>query len=190
MSLGKGARYRQEALDLGVLIFMSEKRFYDAVVDSNEAAIARIGGLLKSDKFPHGGATEQTYSVWHGSIKTFCNLPSDALIVHWEADKDHLHWGVTAGEFLLAREEEDEFGQQCYIFYRPLDGGWRKSSIDDIPLSNLHPKARDISINMATLNRVRTDHGYLRNLILDRDTGEWESRQDWQAKAREKRSTR
>ncbi len=185
MSLGKTASYRKEALDKGVLVFGSEKAFHQAVISGDEAAIARTGALVKADLYPRGGAKEKAYSVWRGSIVTFRTLPSKTLIVHWEADADFLHWGITIDDFFLAREETSTWGQPGLVFHRPLAGGWRKTSVSGMPLSNLHPKARDVAVNMATLNRVQTDAGYLRALILGSDTSEWESRPDWQLKARE-----
>jgi hypothetical protein len=185
MSLGKTASYRKEAMDKGVLVFGSEKAFHEAVLSSDEAAIARAGALVKSDRYVRGGAKENAYGVWRGSIVTFRTLPRDALIVHWEADADFLHWGITTGDFSLAREETGNWGQPGLVFHRPLLGGWRKISVNGMPLSNLHPKARDVAVNMATLNRVQTHPDYLRTLILGGDTTPWESRPDWQEKARE-----
>lgn len=184
MSLGKTAVYRKEAVEKGVLVFGSEKAFYEAVISGNETAIASAGARVKSDNYPRGGANEHAYGIWRGSIVTFQSLPRNALIVHWEANADLMHWGLTTGEYTLAREDVSDRGQPDLVFHRPLAGGWRGSSIGGIPLSNLHPKARDIAVNMATLNRVQTDADYLRSLILDLDTTEWEMRPDWEAKAK------
>ena len=184
MSLGKNARYRAEALEKGVLVFGSEKAFHQAVLSGDEAEIARTGRLIKSDQYPSAGAPENAYSVWRGSIVTFRSLPKNTLIVHWEGDTDYLHWGLTEGTFSLAREEIDEKGQPALVFHRPLAGGWRKSSVGGMPLSNLHPKARDLAVNQATLNRVQTDPDYFRSLILDEDTSAWEARPEWQKKAK------
>lgn len=184
MSLGKTASYRKEAMEQGVLVFGSEKAFHEAVISGDEAAIARAGALVKSDRYLRGGASENAYSVWRGSIVTFLTLPKNSLIVHWESDADFLHWGITAGDFFLAREETGSWGQPGLVFHRPLAGGWRKLSINGMPLSNLHPKARDVAVNMATLNRVQTDPDYLRTLIVGGDTTSWEQRPDWQQKAR------
>jgi hypothetical protein len=184
MSLGKNALYREEAILKNVLVFGSEKKFYDAVVSGVDAEIARTGQLIKADQYPSAGAPVRAYSIWRSSIETFRSLPKSTLIVHWETDADYLYWGLTKDTFTLVREESDEYDQPNLVFYRPLAGGWRKSSIDGIPLSNLHPKARDLAINMATLNHVQTDSDYLRNLILDLDTSTWETRPDWQTKAK------
>ncbi len=56
----------------------------------------------------------------------------------------------------------------------PLNGGWRQTSVGGVPLSNLRPKARDLSVNQATLNVVQTDPGYFKALITDSDTSAWE----------------
>jgi hypothetical protein len=184
MSLGKNARYRAEALEKGVLVFGSEKAFHQAVLSGNEAEIARTGRLIKSDQYPSAGAPENAYSVWRGSILTFRSLPKNTLIVHWEGDTDYLHWGLTEDAFTLAREEIDERKQPTLVFHRSLANGWRKSSVGGMPLSNLHPKARDLAVNQATLNRVQTDPDYFRSLILDKDTSAWEARPEWQKKAK------
>ncbi len=185
MSLGKDARYRTEALKNDVLIFGSEKAFHEAVISGDETEIARTGRLIKTDKYPSAGAPESAYSIWRRSIETFRSLSMHTLIVHWEADTGYLYWGLTEGTFTLNREEKNLEGQPSLVFYRPLVGGWRKSSIKNMPLSDLHPKARDVAVNMATLNRVQTDAEYLRSLILDLDTSTWEMLPEWQQKAKE-----
>ena len=184
MSLGKNAAYRAEALKNDVLVFGSEKVFHDAVVSGDETRIARAGRLVRTDKYSSGGAPPNAYSVWRATIETFLSLPSRLLILHWEADQNYLYWGLTDGDPILDREETGYWGQQSFVFHRPLVGGWRKTSIGGMPLSNLHPKARDLAINMATLNLIQTDPEYLRSLILDLDTSEWELRPDWQTKAK------
>lgn len=184
MSLGKTAIYRKEAVEKGVLVFGSEKVFYEAVISGDEAAIASAGARVKSDNYPRGGANEHAYGIWRGSIVTFQALPQNALIVHWEADADLMHWGLTTGDYSFAREGVSDWGQPDLVFHRPLAGGWRGSSIGGIRLSNLHPKARDVAVNMATINRVQTNADYLRSLILDADTSAWELQPDWQAKAK------
>jgi hypothetical protein len=183
MSLGKSSQYRAEAISKGVLVFGSEKKFYDAVVSGDEEKIKTTGQLINAEKYRSAGAPASAYSIWRRSIETFRSLPKNSLIVNWEADSDHLHWGLTEDNFVIAYEEIGEFGQATYVFNRGLIGGWRKSSVGGIPLSNLHPKARDLAVNMATLNRINTDSEYLRNLLLDLDTSYWETRSDWKTKA-------
>ncbi len=61
--------------------------------------------------------------------------------------------------------------------------GWVEDSVGGVPISNLHPKARDLSINRATLNEVVTNTDYFRALILDDDTAVWERDPEWAAKA-------
>lgn len=184
MSLGKNARFRAEATAQNVLVFGSEKKFYEAVVTGDENEIARRGQLIKVEAYPSAGATANAYSVWRGSIDAYRFLPENALIVHWETDADHLYWGLTSSTSVTAREEIDDYGQAALVFHRALVDGWHKTSIEGIPLSNLHPKARDLAINRATLNRIQTDAEYFRNLILDKDTSSWEQRSDWQKKAK------
>lgn len=184
MSLGKSARYRQEALDQGVLVFQSEAAFHAAVLSGNEAEIRRTGRRVRTDNHPQGNGPDNAISIWRRSIETFRSLPRHTLVLHWESDFDHLHWGLTDGDFSQAREEVGDWGQPGLVFHRPLVGGWRRTSIGGAPLSNLHPKARDLAINMATLNRVQTDADYFRALILDADTAEWEAQPDWVVKAR------
>ena len=186
MSLGKSARYRKEALDRGVLVFQSEAAFHQAVLTGDDAQIRRTGRLIKSDVHPRADAPDSAISVWRRTIETFRSLPRHTLVLHWEGDFDHLHWGLTGDRFSLERDEMDEWGQPGLVFHRPLAGGWRKASIGGVPLSNMHPRARDLAINMATLNRVQTDPGYFRALIGDADTSEWEARADWVEKARSK----
>lgn len=53
-----------------------------------------------------------------------------------------------------------------------------------MPLSNVHPAARSLAINQATINRIRTDGDYFRGLILDTDTSDWEDRPAWIDQAR------
>lgn len=185
MSLGKNTEYRREAIDGNVLVFGSEKKFYEAVVKGEENEIVRRGGLIKTDDYPSGGATAKTYSIWRGSVDAFELLPENALIVNWEAATNHLYWGLTTSTPKLKREEIDGYGQTALVFHRPLIDGWHKSSIHGVPLSNLHPKARGFAINPATLNRIQNHSEYFRSLILDRDTFAWEQLPDWQAKAKD-----
>jgi hypothetical protein len=184
MSLGKTAKFRKEALEKDVLVFASEKVFHEAVLSGDETEIARTGRLIKTEHYPSAGAPENAHSVWRRSIESFRSLPKHTLIVHWEADTDHLHWGLTEDTFTFDREELGVEGQLGLVFHRPLAGGWRKSSIGGMPLSHLHPKARDLAVNMATLNRVQTDPDYFRNLISDLNTSTWEARPDWREKAK------
>jgi hypothetical protein len=184
MALGKSARYREEALREGVLVFQSERDLYHAVVAGDDAAVARAGRRVRTENHPEGNAPDAAVAIWRRSIETFRTLPPRALVVHWEGDLDHLHWGVTEEGFALVRDEVNEFGQPGLVFHRRLDGGWRRILIGGVPLSNMHPKARDVAVNMATLNWVQTDHAYLRALIADDDTAEWEARPEWAAKAR------
>lgn len=97
---------------------------------------------------------------------------------------DRLQWGLTGDNYELVRTEDNEFGQTGYIFHRPLIGGWQSNSIGGVPLSNMHPEARSLAINQATINLVRTDTDYFRALILDQPTGDWEGRQSWLEEAR------
>ncbi len=140
MSLGKTAIYRKEAVEKGVLVFGSEKAVYGAVISGDEAAIASAGGRVRSDNYPRGGANEHAYGTWRDSIVTFQALPRNALIVHWEADADLMHWGLTMGDCTLAREDVSDWGQPDLVFHRPLAGGWRGSSIGGVRLSS--PAAR------------------------------------------------
>lgn len=184
MSLGKSARYREEALEVGALIFQSEVGFYDAVVSGDEKRIEAAAALVKSADYPNANPPRAAWSVWRRSIDTFRALPEWTIVLHWEGDTDHLHWGVVSEEpFEQIREERNEFGQVGYIFRRRLVDGWRRRSVNDIPVSNLHPKARDLSVNMATLNRVQTDADYFRAIMLDEPTFEWEQRDAWRKKA-------
>lgn len=183
MSLGKKALYRAEAIKCGALVFISEKRFYEAVVSGDEANITKYGRLIKTDQYPLGGAPENAHSVWRGGITTFRTLPRNSLVLHWEAGTDHLYWGLTEEIFSLDREEVTHGSQIELVFHRPLAGGWHDSSIGGIPLSNLHPKARDLAVNQATINRVQTDADYFRYLILDGDVSAWEKRNEWKKRA-------
>jgi len=184
MSLGKSARYREEALREGVLLFVSGKSFYNAVATGDDAEIARVGRRIRTENHPEGNAPDAAVAIWRRSIETFRTLAPRSILVHWESDLGHLYWGVSMETFTRVREEMNEFGQPCFVFYRGLVDGWRRTSIGGVPLSNMHPKARDVSVNIATLNRVQKDHDYLRALIADEDTAQWEMRQEWAAKAR------
>lgn len=184
MSLGRSARYQDEALKKGTLVFESEAEFDKAVISGDTAEIYRIGRNLKNASYPQAGAPDNAILVWRQTIETFRELPRNTLILHWEAKLDHLHWGLTGTEFHIDRKEVGAFGHLYIVYCRPLVGGWQKSSIGGVPLSNIHPKARDLSINMATLNRVKTDPDYFRALIMDRDTSEWEERPEWASEAK------
>lgn len=65
----------------------------------------------------------------------------------------------------------------------PLIDKWQQTSIGGVPLSNLHPKARHLSVNPATLNIVQTDPDYFKALITDGDTTSWESSEKWKKAA-------
>lgn len=184
MSLGKSAAYRAEAFDRGVLVFQCEKAFHEAVVSGDESTMRRTGRRVRTDKYPDGGAEDQAIASWRQSVLAVQSLPSGSLVVHWEADRGHLHWGLTKDGFHFAREELSDWGQLGLIFHGQLTGGWKNASISGAPLSNLHPRARVLAVNLATLHRVQTDAGYFRALILDSDTSPWEERPDWVEKAR------
>lgn len=185
MSLGKGARYRREALDSGSLIFQSEKRLFDAVMNEGVAEIRAAGRLIRNSTYPRGEAKAGAVDVWARSIRTFTTLPERTLVIHWEGTLDRLQWGLTGDGYAIMRTEENEFGQTGYIFRRPLIGGWRSESIGGVPLSNIHPAARSLAINQATINLVRTDTDYFRALILDASTSDWEDRPSWREIARQ-----
>jgi hypothetical protein len=186
MSLGKNAAYRQEALRVDALVFQSEIGLYDAVVAGDRARIAAAAVVVKAEKYPKANAPENAWSVWCKSIETFRALPARTLVLHWEADQDHLHWGIVSDRpFVKARQEPSEYGQAGYVFHRPLVDGWRRTSVNGVPISNLHPKARHFAINMATLNRVQTHQDYFRAVLLDEDTSQWSELPEWRAKARQ-----
>lgn len=184
MSLGKSARYRAEALENAVLVFQSEITFYDAVIRGDDEAIAAAGKAIRHENYPGGGAPPNAYGIWRRSIETFRGLPPRSIILHWEADLDHLHWAISGPEFSVIRSEKSDFGQLGYIFHRTLEHGWKRTSVGGVPLSNIHPSARNLAINQATLNRVQTDGDYFRALILDQGTDLWEARPSWREEAR------
>ena len=179
MSLGKNARFRAEAIEKRSLIFSSELLFYRAVQDKDESEVERYGALVKSEQYPKAGAGVAAIRVWEGSIHTFESLPDPSLVIHWEADEDHLHWGISSSEIVSLRMEKNEYNQNVIVLGRPLIHGWQKTSLGGVPLSNIHPNARNLSINQATINRVVTDPDFFRAIILDRPTGYWESLPKW-----------
>lgn len=183
MSLGKAARYREEALQERALVFQSEASFHDAVLSGDADAIHRAGKEVKAVQYPRGNGPDRAIGIWKQSIETFRALPRHSLVLHWEADSDHLHWAISEADFHMERSETNDFGQPGFVFHRRLLNGWQRASLGGVPLSNIHPKARALAINMATLNRVQTHTGYFRALLLDENTGSWEGRADWQLKA-------
>lgn len=183
MSLGKGARYRKEAIENDVLIFQSEQNFYRAVRSGDSDQVALAGRALRSEQHPKGNAPPGAWGVWQRSIEVFEALPTGTLILHWEAAHGHLFWGVTDGAPALVREEVNDYGQPSFVWHRPLIDGWRRESVNGVRLSDLHPKARDLAINMATLNEVQTDADFFRALLLDQDISAWTELPDWRRKA-------
>ena len=183
MSLGKDGNLEDEALRDGALKFQSEKRFYDAVKIGNSASIIQAGKRIINDTYTSGAAPDVAIGIWRKTIETFETLPAKTLILHWETDKDRLRWGLTSGEPVSRRDQPNDWGQPAIVFRRPMIDGWRGDSVGGVPLSNLHPKARDLSINRATLNEVVTNTDYFRALILDEDTATWERDPEWAAKA-------
>ncbi|WP_319545929.1 hypothetical protein [Ruegeria conchae] len=184
MSLGKSAAYEEEALERGALLFQTEAQLYDAVVAGDQAQIATAGALVKSENYPDAGAPPNAWGVWAANIRTFLDLEADSLILHWEAKRDQLYWGVIDQypiEYL--RDEESMQGQAGYFFERKLKDGWQSTSIHDVPLSNIHPKARNLAINMATINLVQTDADFFRAVLADEPIDEWTDRQDWKEAA-------
>lgn len=179
MSLGKSGTHEEEALAGGTLIFDSEAAFYKATVGGNESDIRRSGRRLVNSTYPKGGAPDAAIGIWRNTIQRFLALPSGCLVMHWETKLGHLYWGITTGEPWLAREEKNDWGQDAMIFKRPLEGGWHKSTIGGVSLTNVHPKARALAINPATLDEVKTDTDFFRQLITDGDTSPWTSKQDW-----------
>jgi hypothetical protein len=183
MSLGKGARYRKEAIENDVLIFQSEQSFYRAVRSGDPDQIAQAGRSLRSEQHPKGNAPPGAWGVWQRSIQVFEGLPTGTLILHWEAGHGHLFWGVTEGTPLLIREEVNDYGQPSFVWHRPLIDGWQRESVNGVRLSDLHPKARDLAINMATLNEVQTHADFFRALLVDDDVSAWTGLPEWQRKA-------
>lgn len=184
ISFGKSAAHRTEAFDRGVLVFQCEKTFHEAVLSGDEVTIRRTGRHVKTEKYLDGAAEDQAIANWRQSVLTVQSLPSGSLVVHWEADRGHLHWGLTGSEFHLAREELSDRGQPGLVFHGPLTGAWRNTSASGAPLSNLHPRARVLPVNLANLHRIQTDADYFRALISEGDTSLWERRPDWVEKAR------
>lgn len=184
ISLGRAASDRAEAMEKNVLVFRSEKNFYEAIRSDDEAEITRTAQLLKSTKYPAGNPPVSAYRSWRGANKAFQSLRAGTLVLNWGANDNLLYWGLTAGAPELVREDINHWGEQSVVFHRSLVDGWRKTSISGVLFNNLHPVARDLAINRATLSFVQTDPEYFRSLILDRDTSEWVSRPEWQAKAK------
>lgn len=185
MSLGKSAIYEKEAVERGALIFQSEKQFHDAVISKDSLAIARAGALVKAERYPNGKAPQNAWGVWKKNIETFMELPTNSIVLHWESRRDRLYWGVVApSKVTLLREEDTIEGQEGYVFERKLLSGWQFTTMDGVQLSNIHPKARNLAINMATINYVQTDADFFRALILDESTDIWTSRPDWQNEAK------
>jgi hypothetical protein len=181
MSLGKSAAYEAEALERGALLFQSEARLYDAVISGDEMAVERAGVKVKSENYPSANAPRNAWIVWANNIRTFLNLPSGSLVLHWEAHRDRLHWGVVADDPPeYVRDQSSDTDQRGYLFERKLRGGWRENSINEVPVSNIHPKARNLAINMATINLVQTDPDFFRALLLDQSQEEWTTRPDWE----------
>lgn len=184
ISLGRNATLREEALKHGALVFASEKTLFEAVMAGDETAIARAGRNVRDAKYPRAGVPEHAYMVWRRNIETFCSLPDDTLVVHWDAKKDRLFWGISGDAYERAREEPNDYGQTMYILHRGLVGGWRSTSLAGDALTDIHPRARDYAVNRATINRVIGEAGYFRALIRDEDTTSWEQQADWREKAK------
>ena len=174
MSLGKDGNLEEEALRDGALMFQSERRFYDAVKSGDSAAILQTGRLIVNDSYKKGDAPDNAIGIWRRTIETFETLPAKTLVLHWETDKDRLRWGLTSDEPITRRDQPNDWQQPAIVFKRPMIDGWQGESVGGVQLSDLHPKARDLSINRATLNEVVTNTDYFRALILDEDTSSWE----------------
>lgn len=185
MSLGQSAVFEAESIDRGALVMGSEARFHDAVMSGDPAAIAHAGALIKSDTYPKAGAPENAWRIWAGNIRTFLALQPDTVVIHWSASEKQLYWGIVGDAVpVKLREETDSRGQRTYIFTCSLREGWRTTSINDVSINALHPKARDLAINQATINLVRTDTDFFRALLVDAPTDAWTSRPEWAAAAR------
>jgi hypothetical protein len=182
MSLGQAAVYEAESLERGVLILGADVPFYDAVISGDGAAIARTGTRIKSESYPNAGAPENAWRIWAGNIYTFRELATDTVVIHWSSAKGQLYWGIVGdGPMIELRQETDNRGQRAYIFIRALREGWRKTSVNDLIISGLHPKARALAINQATISRVQTDTDMFRALLLDEPIDAWAARPDWKA---------
>jgi len=186
ISLGRSATLRAEALRDSALVFASEKFLYAAVMSGDDAKIARAGKAVRVPEYPSGNAPDKTISKWRGSIETFRSLPVGTLVLHWDSAQDRLLWGISGATYVANREEPNQFGQSAFIFHRKLLHGWDSNSLGGIRLSSIHPKAREIAINMATISRVKSNPDYFRALISDGDTSKWEGKPDWVSKAKEK----
>ena len=187
MSLGKSAAYEKEALERGALLFQSEVQLHDAVVSDDPVAIAKAGARVKSDKYTNNNAPSSAWSIWVSNIQTFLGLSADSIVLHWEADRDQLYWGVVADSKIeMLRYEPSLQGQNGYFFSRDLRDGWRSTSVNDLLLTDIHPKARDLAINQATINQIRTDPDFFRALLLDEPMDEWTSRPEWEEIAKRK----
>jgi hypothetical protein len=182
---GDGAALRDEALERGVLAFETDTQLYTAVRARDDDGIAASGRQLRSDDYPEG-ATPEALRVWQRTINTFVDLPTKSLVLHWDAVSGRLWWGISTAEWWQDRERIDSIGRPALVLYRRLAGGWRQQTLGGVPLNNLHPKAQDLAINQATLNRVQTDYEYFPALLLDEDVLPWTERADWVKKARER----
>lgn len=183
-SLGRSARFREEALAEDVMVFESEVGFHDAVIKGDEAEILRRGRLVRAPNYRWGNAPESAVRNWRAAIETFETLPEGSLVLNWVAEDRRLLWGISGGPVMRVREQLDDLGQRAVLFHRPLLDGWRQASVRGVPLTNLHPKAQDYAINQGTLNRIVTDEGYFRALLRGEGTASWEGQPAWLEEAK------
>ncbi len=127
-NMGNGATLRDEALDRGVLAFETDAELYAAVRDQDDARIAAFGRQLRSDEYPDG-ASPGALRGWRQTIETFVDLPSETLVLHWEAEPGRLWWGVATAEWWQDRKRIDTIGRPTLVLYRRLAGGWRQDTL-------------------------------------------------------------
>ncbi len=183
ITLGRDNEFQKESFESGLLTVAREQRFHDAVEQRDEEEILRVGRLVRTERYPQGGVSDQAIRSWRAAHKLFAEAEDGGLFVHWDRSKNCLHWGILAGPVQLSHRQPNNFGQTALVFNRKLMNGWSHKSISGVPLKAIHPKAKDIAICHPTISKIKTDFGYLRALICDSDLSPWHDKPDWTAKA-------
>lgn len=181
MHLGQNGSYRKEALASGTLLFQMEKGIYDAVVSRDEERIKKAVARIQP---------ERKGKNWRDDTKQFLSMPAGALVFSWDSRSRQLYWGIVDQEPpVKLRDQADDSGQEGYLINRKLLGGWRTKSLEGVPLTNIHPKARVFVICPGTVDRVASYQDFFRALLLDQDLSYWMSMPEWEQAAERERWT-
>ena len=185
ISLGEAGEFEEEAFTANVAMLETEANFYDAVKSGIDEDIIAAGKKIKTKHHPRGNADIQAIRNWQNNITNLEGMPDKALLIHWQSHASKLWWAIAGPRSWEHQRYSDERGYQGVIIYRELWRPWSDKNLENVLLNRLHPKIRDVSINRTVCMRVKTHTDYIRALIANAPTSQWEQQSDWLERAQQ-----